>query len=637
MCGITGIISQSPLSPEFYHRLRLMNQAMSHRGPDGSGEFVADHVALAMRRLSIIDLVGGKQPLYNEDNSLVLVCNGEIYNYIELQQFLSKKGHHFKTASDCEVILHLYEEYGTNCLNYLRGMFAFALWDIGRNRLLIARDRMGEKPIYLFRSPGVLIFASELKSLLKSGLVRFQLDPVSIYQYFHYAYVPEPRTPLTDVFKLKPGHFLVVDVNKWDFEQKCYWQMEDIPPLSGNPTQLILEQLTEISEQIVRSDVPIGIALSSGLDSSVAAAMAARAYSGEVHAFSVGYPGNLPGDERAKARLWAETLGIVFHDIEIHIEDMVSSFPELNFWRDDPIADIAGYCYFLVMKLARECGVPVVMQGQGVDELFWGYPWLRKSVTQSLLKLKTQNEGWLALPSVVGSWLTQISSFRGFLGSARRGFGIPKGNQKFYEYLCHDSDQLVFYDMHPDFQEAVNASVGQYLEFESDISWVVSLFSQSKPWDDIPVVITRLICETYLLQNGLAQGDRLSMASSVELRLPFVDYRLVETIIGIRKNNDDHTIPPKELFKKAVSNLVPDYILNQPKRSFSPPVSAWYNALFKCYSGDILDGYLVQNNVLNPSGAMEFAQGKYPLGTFMPLSFKALVLETWCRQMSGIC
>jgi asparagine synthase (glutamine-hydrolysing) len=290
MCGISGIVTREKMSADLSAAVSRMNAAQIHRGPDGAGEFSAAHVKLMMRRLSVIDLEGGSQPLYNEDKSLALIINGEIYNYRELRDRLKKSGHAFSTETDGEVILHLYEENDSDFITHLRGMFAFALWDVKRRRLVLARDRMGEKPLYLFERDGAIIFASELKGLLHSGLVPFELNPSAVNLYFHYQYVPEPLTPVKGVRKLDAAHLLVVDAENWQIEEKKYWRMEDAPPLDGKPGELIREKLEEVSKLIVRSDVPVGVALSGGLDSSVVTAFAAREHD-NLCAFGVGYAG----------------------------------------------------------------------------------------------------------------------------------------------------------------------------------------------------------------------------------------------------------------------------------------------------------------------------------------------------------
>ena len=553
-----------------------------------------------MRRLSIIDPAGGWQPLYNEDRSLVLVANAEVYNFVELRRELEAGGHRFATHSDCEVILHLYEERGDGCVDRLRGMFAFALWDCRRQRLLLARDRMGEKPLYLYEQPGRLAFASELKALLRGGVAPFKLEPASLDLYFHYGYVPEPATALQDVRKLPPACTLSVEIGPWRVRQCCYWDMEDTPALDGDPVERIRAELETVGELTLRADVPVGVALSGGLDSSVVAALAARRYAGRLHAFSVGYPGRPSYDERSGAAALADRLGLAFHDVELPTEEMVEFFPELNYHRDDPIADIAGYGYYAVMRAARDAGVPVVLQGQGGDELFWGYPWVAQCVSECERKTAA-------------------------LAGKPQCPGGPT------------ADRMVFYDRVPCFQAALAEARDLYAaDFTTSLKDAdpLDLFTFRDPRPAANVRLTRLICQTYLLENGIAQGDRLGMACSVELRLPLVDYRLVETVIGLRKLQADHLLPPKAWLKAAVRDLLPEEILSRPKQGFAPPLKTWHRALFSKYGSNLCDGYLVQAGVLRPEAGVRLAGGPFPQGVVVPLSFKALVLESWCRQMS---
>lgn len=365
MCGICGVVSAAPLTETERAQVRAMNASLRHRGPDGAGEFVHARVALAMRRLSIIDLTGGGQPLFNEDRSLALIANGEIYNDLELRAGLIARGHSFRSGSDCETILHLYEDYGPDCVRHLRGMFAFALWDAGQRRLMLARDRMGEKPLYLVEHAGQLWFASELRALLTAGVAELSLDPNAIDHYFHFQYVPEPATPLQGVRKLDAAELCLVETDPWRICERRYWCMEDSPPLEGNPATRLRERLVEVSRLVVRADVPVGVALSGGLDSSAVAALAAVHYPGTLHAFSVGYPGRPASDERADARALAQHLELHYHEVELETSELVAHFPTLVDAQDDPIADIAGLGYASLSCRARECGVPVLLQGQG--------------------------------------------------------------------------------------------------------------------------------------------------------------------------------------------------------------------------------------------------------------------------------
>jgi len=637
VCGISGLISREAIDPEQVERVRRINQSLYHRGPDGEGEYVTAHLALAMRRLSIIDLAGGWQPLYNEDSSLVLIANGEIYNYLELRERLIAKGHRFNTGSDCETILHLYKEFGLDCVQHLRGMFAFALWDAKQQRLLLARDRMGEKPLYLYEQDGQLLFASELKALLVSGIVPFELDAKAIDLYFHYQFVPEPQTPIKGVRKLDAGHLLIVETDPWRIKESCYWRMQDAPPLEGDPAKLIREELETISELVIRSDVPVGVALSGGLDSSAIAALAARKYPGTMHAFSVGYPGRPHHDERAQAEELATELGMPFHDIELDTGSMVEFFPELVYWRDDPIADVSGYGYYAVSKLAREHAVPVMLQGQGGDEMFWGYPWVQEAAMGSMQKDSTRNKNLRALPEYLTFNLPRTLSRPDLSQWARTLGGLLPAWQRFQYHRATPADQMVFYDQFPDFSEAANevrGFYGQSFAGELAADGAHELFTFPQPWPRIDLTLTQLICDTYLRENGITQGDRLSMASSIELRLPLVDYRLVEIVIGLRKGQPDTHHAPKSWLKSALKGVLPEAVINRPKRGFAPPVMEWHRALFATYGGSLPDGYLVQSGALNKDSGLLLAAGGFPpTAVAAPLSFKALVLEQWCRQM----
>ncbi|WP_346295507.1 asparagine synthase (glutamine-hydrolyzing) [Rhodopseudomonas sp. P1] len=628
MCGIAGILSKTGVGDDADLLDRMLG-AMVHRGPDGQGTYLGDRAAIGMRRLSIIDLTGGWQPLYNEDKSLALVANGEIYNFVELTQELIARGHRFSTHSDCEVILHLYEEEQENCLRHLRGMFAFALVDIKRGTVFIARDRMGEKPLYLHETQDSLLFASEMKSLLSSGRVPFELDPGSVNDYFHYQYVPEPRTPLRAVRKLPRAHYLKVDLASWKVEQHKYWDMEDAPPVEGDPSELVRAELEKISELLIRADVPVGVALSGGLDSSAIAALAARKYPGTMHAFSVGYPGRPPNDERNNAKALADLLGMPFHEIELTTPELVAHFEQMNFERDDPIADISGFGYYSVNKAARAQGIPVLLQGQGGDEIFWGYEWVKDAAlaTDNMQNPGSQRREPFNLKRFVKTSLRRLS------GAHRPApASVPKAA----------GHRPIFHELAPDFRMALtdlrSNFTGRFIEQLGSAS-AYDFFTFDKPWKQSDILITRLISDTYLLENGIAQGDRLSMTNSVELRLPFVDYKLVELVIGLRKthaSDPDYLRFPKPWLRGAMQGILPEFIIDRPKQGFAPPLMEWHNALFKAYGHYLDGGYLVQSGVLTEQAGAELSAGPFPRGAIAPISFKALVLEIWCREMTKL-
>lgn len=633
MCGIDGIISRLPLDAEQIARQERMNAALAHRGPDGEGKYHTAHVALGMRRLSIIDVGGSWQPLYNEDRSLAIIANGEIYNYIELRRALIARGHTLQTDGDIETILHLYEDFGIDCVHHLRGMVAFALYDAHLKRVLIVRDRMGEKPLYYARHDERVIFASEMKALLAGLPFTPALDPQAIDLYFHFGYVPEPHTPLQGVRKLPAGHLLMVDLDPWRVEERQYWDMADAPPLEGDPIEAIRAELDTVSTLVIRSDVPVGVALSGGLDSSALAALTVSKYPGTLHAFSVGYPGHPPNDERRDAQQLADHLGIPFHDIEIVTDELVAFFPALVRAADDPIADPAAYGYYMVSRLARQQGVPVLLQGQGGDELFWGYPWVRHAAEEALLKQRLYTDA--LIPSGMPS------AGRGWRASVKKLLGRPESTpeaQQMQRVADGYPNTPPFIDLAPDFQIAeAELSTLYPAQWARQITArnAYAPFTVAAPWPDVPVMMTRLISQTYLQENGIAQGDRLSMASSVELRLPLVDYRLVEVVIGHRKTQPDHTQPPKAWLRGALAGIVPEWVMNRPKKGFAPPILEWYSRLLSAYGTQLPGGYLVSGGVLRPAAAARLAAGDSLNAGVITLPFKALTLELWCRQMLG--
>lgn len=611
MCGIAGFVGQATLSEEDRERLLSASALLRHRGPDGRGEYLAEHVLLAARRLSIVDRLGGGQPLYNEDRSLVLIANGEIYNHLDLRRRLEAHGHLFATGSDCETILHLYEDHGPDCVHHLRGMFAFALWDRRRQRLFLARDRMGEKPLYLHEQPGKLVFASEMKALVGAGVVPFRLDPAALNLYFHYNYIPEPWTAVAGVRKLPAGHYLLIDVPDWRLSEHCYWRMEDAAALEGNPPDLIRAELERVAEAVVPAEVPVGLALSGGLDSSLLAALIARRHPGRLQTFTVGYEGTPASDERHAARTLAEHLKLPWHSVELTTADVVNDFPDMVHERDDPIADYAGPGYRAVMRFARERGVPVMLQGHGGDELFWGYGWVQQAVG-----INQKKEAYWRDRPTHESWLRR--TWRRF---AR----------------ISPPERLIFQELSPDYARAQRDVPHIYTaDFRCRLYGAVrpeSLYELPHPWPRLDLWLTQQISRTYMLANGIAQGDRLSMASGVELRLPLVDHRLVETVLGLRKNHPDHELPPKAWLRAAIGDLLPPWALTRPKRGFQPPMHDWHAGLFRQYGGLLRDGYLVQTGVLTPRAGRDLSRGEFPVDAVAPLCFKALVLEMWARML----
>ena len=319
-------------------------------------------------------------------------------------------------------------------------------------------------------------------------------------------------------------------------------------------------------------------------------------------------------------------------------KEVVEFFPELNYWRDDPVADYAGHNYYAVMRRAREEGVPVMLQGQGGDELFWGYPQLRQAAHESLQKEALHGGGlraslqYLSVGAPSALSRGELSVWARDLGGARSGW------RRMREHRAMPADRLVFYDLSPDFLSARAEAASLYgREFAEQLAGTdpTELFTIAPPWPRVDVTLTRLVSDMYLRANGVAQGDRLGMASSVEMRLPLLDRRLVETVVGLRKTKTDVRLPPKTWLKEAVKDVLPEWVLNRPKRGFAPPVAEWHADLFDAHGGSLRDGYLVESGVLNSESAGRLALGPTAAGVTSPVSFKALILEHWCRQMSA--
>lgn len=627
------------MTPEDRGHVAAMNLSLRHRGPDGEGLHTADQVHFAMRRLAIIDLQGGWQPLYNEDKTIALVANGEVYNYIELRRELESKGHRFRTGSDCECIAHAYEEWGLECLHRFRGMYAFALHDTRQRRVVLARDRMGEKPLYLHESEGRVWFASEMRSLMASGRIPFTIDPGAVSLYYHYLFVPEPRTPIVGIRKLEAGHVLTIDLDAWRVEDRCYWRLEDAPPVEGDPARLIREELERIAELTTRSDVPVGVALSAGIDSSAVAALAARARPGQVHALTVGYPGMPRQDERPLARRWAKQLNMPHHEIEVPTREVVELFPERSFWRDDPIADTAGHSYFAVSRLAREKGIPVLLQGQGGDELFWGYGWVRQAAELSRVKAAGKLDTFGARLRRLRGHLPHGLSNGSLRSWAFQHIGYLYGCQHFNPDEGEPADRLVFYNLATEYQRGrfglPRVFTGSFLEQASGTD-PGAVFTLPRPWPDVGVTITALLTRLYLRENGMVQGDRLSMVNSVELRLPLSDYRLAELAVGLRKHAPDDHLPAKHHLKAAVADLLPEWVLNRPKTGFTPPAKLWSEALVDAYRHSLRGGFLESNGIISDQAVGNFQRAHPRYSPWGDLFYRTLVLEFWCRGMEAI-
>src|SRR5919106_2407366 len=566
MCGIVGIVG-SPGHPVDDAVVRSMNDALWHRGPDDEGYLVRDRVGLGMRRLSIIDVAGGRQPIHNEDKSVWAVFNGEIYNYDELRNDLQHRGHHFYTKSDTETLVHLYEEYGDAGVTRLRGMFAYALWDERRSRLLVARDRFGIKPLYYGRHDGQLFFASELRAFQRVPGFPRDLNEASIERYLAYLYVPGPDTIWKGVTELPPAHYLVLEGNAltvhryWDIEYR-----EDRRVSASEWGQRFVAQFRNSVESHLMSEVPLGAFLSGGIDSSAMVAVMAQASGTRVKTFSIGYEGaGAFQDERAHARVVAERFGTEHREFVVS-PDIAGLLPDLVATMEQPFADSSVIPNYYISKLTRQ-HVTVALSGLGGDEIGGGYQrYLGMLLGERYDRLPEMlRPGWLhaavsPLPDVRSGrcWIDQLKRFFATtrLEPAERYAAMVT------TFSAADRRQLLV----PEFWG--RSGTGDAERF------VTTVFGSGRA-DSVLHAAMLADLGTYLPGDLLALADRTSMRHSLEVRVPFLDHPLVELMAAVPGDLKVHGRTKKVLMREALQGLLPASILRRRKVGFSVPMALW--------------------------------------------------------------
>jgi asparagine synthase (glutamine-hydrolysing) len=639
MCGIIGCVSHS----QFHSIDRSVDLTfINHRGPDSSGTWEDPHIKLGHTRLSIIDLSPlGHQPMMSQNQRYCISFNGEIYNYIEIRQELIELGYNFISQSDTEVLLTAFMQWGSACLNKLRGMFAFAIWDCQEKTLFLARDRMGEKPLYYYYDDANFYFASELKALVRLLPTQPKLNPSAVDLFLHYQYVPEPLTPLEGIYKLSAAHFLTVHHPTWQIEIQRYWSVADISPIVGNPADLIRQELERSIELTLRSDVPVGLALSGGIDSSAIAAISAPRYQGTLQAFSIGYPGAPAYDERSQAKSLADRLGLPFFDIELTTTDFVDSFPSLVYMMDDPIADIAAYGHYSVMKAAADRQIKVMLTGVGADELFWGYAWIAKAarLTEQKQQILKENRLPLKIWSQLEA-LAKVPSYRRLAETQKLPpllTAIPAKTVELASMSIERPNHAVYQNLKADFREFAQQRSTIYtaaFDRQLPLDNAYQPFVLSEHHDrNIPVSICQILFDTWLSSNCLALGDRVSMATGVETRLPFMDYKLVELAIGLRKAEPDHLLGSKHWLKAALDGILPAEVLNRPKQGFQPPVAEWMRGVISRYLPWLESGCLIDMAVLNGDYLAITIRAFRDRDQNLFLLYKLLLLEIWYRKV----
>jgi asparagine synthase (glutamine-hydrolysing) len=574
MCGICGILDLQLQPLAHAERIDAMAARLFHRGPDSGGKFQLPHIALAIRRLSIIDLETGNQPLSNETGDITLVFNGEIYNYRELCQGLRERGHHLKTHSDGEAIIHLYEEKGPDCLRDLNGMFAIALWDDRAKRLLLARDRAGEKPLYYWCDGRTLVFGSEIKSLLEYPGISRAMDPAAVTHYFFYGHFPSPRSVFAEIKKLPAAHFMVVEGGNLHID--AYWRPQDYlrspdePPVTASQERELVEELAlrlrQAAESRLVSDVPLGVFLSGGVDSSTIVAIMSELSPGNVNSFSVNFP-EKTFNEEAYSTLVAKRFGTQHHILNADKSGMFQALMTLADHLDEPISDPAVIPTYLISRFARE-RIKVALSGEGSDELFGGYPtYLGARLADYYLKLpgvvRRQFFSRLQRFLPVTSGAVPIGLFlRRFLSHAEKT-PAERHHIWFGMFNPAEIDQL----FSPDWAGPRPPS--------SHIFSPLDRVLEGARFDETVSAMLYLDFRLYLEDNLLVKVDRSSMACSLELRTPFLDHRLIEFAEGLPGGLKVHGFQLKYLLKKAVERWLPHEIVYRQKRGFSVPIASW--------------------------------------------------------------
>jgi asparagine synthase (glutamine-hydrolysing) len=579
MCGIVGFCHRQSGAEAATARLKAMCQTIIHRGPDDEGIFVDGAVGLGMRRLSIIDVDGGHQPISNEDGSVTVVFNGEIYNYRDLRNQLQSKGHQFSTQTDTEVIVHAYEEDGVDCVKRFNGIFAFALWDSSSRRLLIARDRMGVKPLYYARIAGEILFASEIKALLTSPDVSRTLDLEATAQFFRLGFVAAPLTLFRDVRKLPPGWRMIVEGERVQIEP--YWDLEFVPPKRIPSFEEASEELHGLLRQVVAdqmvSDVPLGAFLSGGIDSSAVVAFMRQAATNGVRTYSIGFgKQHSYHDETSYAETVARQLGTEHRTLIVR-PNVADLMPALLEKLDEPLTDTSFLVTYLVSELAHE-HVKVALSGVGGDELFGGY---RRYFAPALSRMTS----WMpcqwrrTLGKKLGEGLSaDRGTFWGNMGRYTKAWGrtvhLPLDQQYLGLVSVLSAEQVNTLIMD---QGSQNDPAAMFLEF----------YSQPTTGDPL----NRLLyvdAKTALSESLLLLTDKMGMATSLEVRVPFLDNRLVDFVCALPAQYRMQGFNLKRLLKASLKGVVPDLVLNRSKRGFGTPMGTWLRTDLRAMVGDLL-------------------------------------------------
>ena len=613
MCGITGILNLSSDQPIAEKDLRQMLAMLRHRGPDQFGLYLGDRVGLGSARLSIIDLGGGQQPITNEDNSLWIVFNGEIFNYVELRPDLEKRGHKFSTNSDTEIILHLYEDHGPDCLSYLNGQFAIAIWDVKRQSLFLARDRMGIRPIFYTNTQGALLFGSEIKSLLADKRVRAEIDPVSLDQIFTFWSTLSPRTIFKDIMELPAGHYMLIENGQITVQRYWHLQFPDIDAFKNdNPRARINDYLEEFKELLIhatqirlRADVPVGAYLSGGLDSSVTSAIIRYYTQTPLDTFSIAFS-DPEYDESIYQQQMAKLLGTDHHVVYATHEEIGNIFPDVIWHTEVPILRTSPAPLYLLSRLVREHGYKVVMTGEGADEFLAGYNIFKEALIRRFWARQPESKLRPLLLQKLYPYIGDLSKSGGSYLRAFFGNNLENTSSRLYSHTIrweNTSRTKRF------FQEHIKMPNQSLLDYPIDIPLE---FDHWHPLNQAQYLEISIFLSQYLLSS---QGDRVGMANSVEGRFPFLDYRLVEFCNRLPPELKLRGLTEKYLLKRLAAQWLPEGIWIRPKRPYRAPIHrSFINESTPEYVNELLSPHNIEAAGYFKSGAVNQLTAKVRRG-----------------------
>jgi len=567
MCGICGVFHPDRATRVDRNTLVGMNDRITHRGPDDDGFFVEENVGLAMRRLSIIDIQTGHQPITNEDESLWIVFNGEIYNHQKLRKDLEARGHRYRTKSDTETIVHLYEQYGEACVQHLRGMFAFAIWDRAQRRLFIARDRLGIKPLYYHYDGKTLLFGSEIKAILAYPGMKPEFNRQTLAEYLAFGYISGAESMYSGIRKLLPGHTLKLDEHG-QLELAQYWDLDVAVDHGSRPREHYVSNYRGMLEECVSShlmsDVPLGVFLSGGLDSSAVAALATKLRKQPLETFSVGY-GEEAFSELPYARVVAEHLKSKHHEVRLSREEFFQTLPRLIWHEDEPIVWPSSVALYFVARLARE-RVTVVLTGEGSDETLGGYT----RYAWTLLNSRMDSMYRAMAPASARHLLRQMINDGPLSAATKRKLE--------HTFLVRDgaSWPSFYFD---NFYSAFSDSQQQELltpeaRASSGDAYAGSMLHWDHSSSDLLHRLLYTDIKTYLVELLMKQ-DQMSMAASIESRVPFLDHKLVEFSASIPAKYSTRGLAGKCILKSAVADLLPESIVHREKLGFPTPWAYW--------------------------------------------------------------